>query len=250
MDSISITECKRLTQLEKIIKSGQQTFVEVGEALTEIRDKKLYRSDHKTFTEYCEQVWGWSASRARQLSIASETAKALPMVTNERAARALSKVPPPKRKGIVAAIVQSGQKVTAQAVAKLAPKLPPKHPTKPATGFLDATGIAVPPECQPLWNRLDEVKKLLWKITEIKVALRDAQSSNDKLFVEIDFTNDLAILSQLDLDLERAKPYAVCPTCGGIEFSNCLTCSGRGFVSKWYWEKFVPQETKDITGRK
>lgn len=239
---ISLAESKRLTQLEKVIKDGEQTFMEVGKAIVEIRDKKLYRSEFETFELYCQTTWGWSASRARQLGIASETAKALPMVTNERAARALSKVPPPARKGIVQKIVSAGQKVTAAAVAKLAPK--PRQ--KPTTGFLDAIGRNVPPECVKLWERAHEAQAILSMLSDIRGTLRKAQSETDKLFVEVDFTANLAHLNQVYLDMEQAKPYALCPTCSGINFQGCLTCNERGFVSKFYYEHKVSQETKDI----
>ena len=38
-----------LTQQETIIEKGLSTFVEVGKALTIIRDNKLYREEYETF---------------------------------------------------------------------------------------------------------------------------------------------------------------------------------------------------------
>jgi hypothetical protein len=44
---------ERLVELEHKIGRGLKTFIEVGEALVEIRESKLYLLEHKTFAEYC-----------------------------------------------------------------------------------------------------------------------------------------------------------------------------------------------------
>ena len=41
----SIRESQRLQELEKLIAKGQKTFVEVGLALAEIRDMRLYKRE-------------------------------------------------------------------------------------------------------------------------------------------------------------------------------------------------------------
>lgn len=51
-----------LTELETIIERGLATFVEVGTALREIHNLKLYQEDYDTFEEYCVQRWGFSRS--------------------------------------------------------------------------------------------------------------------------------------------------------------------------------------------
>ena len=63
-EALELAESKRLIALESVISKGQKTFVEVGEALAEIRDSKLYRSDHKTFEDYCQSKWGWKKAHA------------------------------------------------------------------------------------------------------------------------------------------------------------------------------------------
>ncbi|MCL1472831.1 MICOS complex subunit MIC60 [Argonema antarcticum] len=60
------TEQRRLEELEAIVEQGLQTFYEVGKALDEIREKKLYRETHKTFEDYCKEKWGIARRRAYQ----------------------------------------------------------------------------------------------------------------------------------------------------------------------------------------
>lgn len=69
---LTTTEQQYLEVLEARIKNGLKTFWMVGEALTEIRDKKLYRKEYKTFKEYCDKRWGFTDSRARRLIMSAE----------------------------------------------------------------------------------------------------------------------------------------------------------------------------------
>jgi hypothetical protein len=45
----------------------ERAFFEAGKALTELRDRRLYRSTHKTFDEYCLDRFGYNRSRSYQL---------------------------------------------------------------------------------------------------------------------------------------------------------------------------------------
>ena len=60
----SIDEANDLARLEAIVAKGLQTFLEVGAALTEIWDRKLYRAEHATFADYCKTKWGMTDRRA------------------------------------------------------------------------------------------------------------------------------------------------------------------------------------------
>ena len=245
---ITSVESVRLFKLEDIIRKGQKTFVEVGLALAEIQEKKLYRAEHGSFEKYCERVWGWSKQHAYRLIEAAPVAKSNPQVINLASAKALAKVPPPKRKSVVAEIVKSGQKVTAQAVSKASAL--PLPPRRPATRFLDATGLEVPKEALALWNRMDEPQALLTQISNVRSFLRKAQSESDVLYVEVDFSESLAMLNQAFQNIKTAIPYAICPSCSGVDSKNCPTCLKRGFVSQFYWEHNVPEEIKKVSGRK
>lgn len=73
---INTTKAKasRRGELEAVIERGLQTFVEVGNAIREIRDSELYRDEYSGFEEYCRERWGWSIRRSQQMMIAAETA--------------------------------------------------------------------------------------------------------------------------------------------------------------------------------
>lgn len=67
ISNLGAAEAGRLTICEKVIARGIASFVQVGRALTEIRDAKLYRATHKTFEAYCKDRWEIGRSRAYEL---------------------------------------------------------------------------------------------------------------------------------------------------------------------------------------
>src|SRR5687767_15929381 len=64
-------ESKRLKDCEDIIERGLNTFYEVGTALAEIRDSRLYRIAYATFEDYCQERWGMSRRRGYELIAAA-----------------------------------------------------------------------------------------------------------------------------------------------------------------------------------
>ena len=105
----------------------------------------------------------------------------------------------------------------------------------------DATGIPIPPDIQPFWNRNEEVQFLLGMVSKLRVTLEKADESRDKLFCKIDRQGCISRLKQIYEEIESAKSYAVCPDCNGIFTQDCPMCSGRGTLSKFYWG-LVPEE--------
>jgi SAM-dependent methyltransferase len=71
---------KRLVEDEQVIESGLSTFIEVGWALTRIRDGKLYKAlsdGYKTFEDYCKRRWDISLAQGKRLINAVEVTSAL-----------------------------------------------------------------------------------------------------------------------------------------------------------------------------
>ena len=98
--------------------------MEVGTALLEISDRRLYRETHSTFEEYCRDKWKVTARRAYQLCEAAEVVKALPenvnncshsLIQNEGQARELARVPVENRVAVLEAAGDNG-KVTAATI--------------------------------------------------------------------------------------------------------------------------------------
>lgn len=80
IEGLTPGELRHLRALEKRIEQGLTTFHEVGTALLEIRDKRLYRQTHPSFDAYVKQRFNLERVRAYQLMGAAEVADTLPAI--------------------------------------------------------------------------------------------------------------------------------------------------------------------------
>lgn len=67
VDRLTDADLDDFDRLETIVTFGLGSFVEVGAALQEIRDRGLYRDRFGSFTEYMDRAWQLSQSRAYQM---------------------------------------------------------------------------------------------------------------------------------------------------------------------------------------
>ncbi len=82
--AITISE-KRLTELEGQVRRGLDSFVAVGNALREIKDRNGFRlRDCKTFDEYCQKTFSFSERNGYRMIAAAETAKKVEEAVGER----------------------------------------------------------------------------------------------------------------------------------------------------------------------
>jgi hypothetical protein len=100
----------------------ERAFYEAGKALKELRDRRLYRSTHKTFEEYCKQRFGFGRITAHYQIAASEVVDNLLtnceqnemltnceqiLPTNEYQCRPLTKLEPEQQREAWAKAVES-----------------------------------------------------------------------------------------------------------------------------------------------
>ncbi|MBE9053533.1 hypothetical protein IQ243_24635 [Nostocales cyanobacterium LEGE 11386] len=116
----------------------ERAFFEAGKALMELRDRRLYRSTHKTFEEYCRDRFGHSRQQSNYLIAAAEVYENLTTIgcqilseadlttnrsqilpTNERQVRPLTKLEPQQQQEVwQAAVEEAGGKVPSGRVVK------------------------------------------------------------------------------------------------------------------------------------
>jgi len=123
-----------LEKLEGIIQRNVGAFYELGQALMEIRDRKLYKikkgGEYRTFEAYCRGTWDINSSRARQLIMATETLENVKSVTivtpaTESQARPLVKLDPEQQREAWQKAVQTAPegKITAAHVSRIVKEL-------------------------------------------------------------------------------------------------------------------------------
>ncbi len=165
MDAVlTVSESQRLATLESTIQQGMQTFVDVGSALLEIRDSRLYRLEHDTFEEYCKERWGLKQSRAYQLMDAAQAVGVLKSSTivelpaTESQARPLTVLEPAQQREAWQRAVESAPngKVTAAHVQSVVNEYRQPAPM---------------PEPEPLpdWAADDDDESETWKDYETQV---------------------------------------------------------------------------------
>ena len=130
---LNIEERNELERCEVVIKQGLKTFVEVGQALMLIREKKLYRSEFGTFESYCREKWDMHDRNAQRLMKAAEVVgnletrpmgRVLPQ--NERQTRPLTKLEPELQAEAWQQVVeQHGEKVTQKKVQEVVKEFVP-----------------------------------------------------------------------------------------------------------------------------
>ena len=91
-------ERKKLASLETVIESKRQAFFEMGSALLEIRESRLYRGTFDTFEEYCRERWDLTRQYSNRLIAATEVRKNLETIVsilpeNEGQSKELGRLP-------------------------------------------------------------------------------------------------------------------------------------------------------------
>lgn len=159
-----------LPELEQVIERGQQTFIEVGRALLEIRDRRLYRETHDTFEAYCRERWAWGRAHVYRQMDAARVAGALSptgdIPESEREARAmLDRLEPEEREQ-----VRRGDATRETVERMTTPRPRPKTDTTSDAYMVEVVrtqltrirneyGILA--YWRPVWNAIDTINKEL-----------------------------------------------------------------------------------------
>lgn len=152
--ALTSSEQVRKGELEHTIETGKAAFLEVGQALAEIQESKLYRDEFDTFDAYCKAKWDFSRYTAyRQIGAAKAAieVKATRVATCNKVsaesetevtapiARELAKAPEGTRAAVLTDATETAKasgkaaptaKDVAAAVEKVAPKPAPTPPPK------------------------------------------------------------------------------------------------------------------------
>lgn len=93
-NELTTTELTTLEFLEDAIQKSIASFIEIGQALTEIRNGRLYRDTHSTFEGYCKERWDIGKNYANKLIVSAKVVNNLGTVvpTTERQVRPLTKL--------------------------------------------------------------------------------------------------------------------------------------------------------------
>ena len=235
---------------DRKVKEG---LADADDGLRTIKDKELWKVKYSSFKEYCEKSVG-SYLKAYRMIKAAQVAKQIPEVTTQAAALAVSKIPPRQQKQIVGSVVESGQQVNAKTIEQAAKNFEP---------IKDNSGMDVPKELIPFWNRNEEIQSMLGNLRRIRGLLEKAQGKpaimvgeqvmeaaipSDPLFRKMDLQACISRLKMIESELKGTKSDYVCPDCNGLLIESCDLCARRGSISEFFW-KMIPEEKRNLRNK-
>lgn len=141
---------RSIEELEEVIGRGLETFVEVGDALAEVRDARHYLQFHPTFEEYCTERWGLTRSRSYELIEAAAISHAVSSIDDTlapanpgqaKALRPLKDEPEAAADAMRVASAATGGKPTAKAITDAVKDILPDELAKQQTKADDKAAI-------------------------------------------------------------------------------------------------------------
>lgn len=197
MTELTVSERSQLATCEAVIAQGFKTFIEVGNALAEIRDAKLYRLTYGTFEEYCQEKWGMGQRHANRLIAAADVADDLGPIgptlpTSESVLRPLTSLEPEARREVWQQATASAPngKVTQAHVE--ATKADYQHRTQPQRTYESAIPAVSPPPvdrrqpaptARPLGD--NEVEAVIWRGITHHALISDKATSQQRASAQL-----------------------------------------------------------------
>ena len=194
MEILNIDESHELERCEVVIKQGLQTFIEVGQALMTIREKRLYRIGFKTFEDYCTGKWGMVQQSATRLIRAYETVTNLqsePMGSvlpqSERQTRPLTSLEPEIQKEVWKEVVKThGDNITTAKVQTVVNDWKPVNQEIKEIKSEPMFAISTPEEL------LKKAKEVAKERAEVKRQIIDQKGSTEVIPIE-----DLELINRM-----------------------------------------------------
>lgn len=170
----------RLTQLENLILTNQRKFYEIGKALKQIRDERLFRDLlFDRFETYVKERWDMARSQAYRLIEAATVIENLSPIgdgilpENESQARVLAHYKKEDQRKIWRDFITSGINLTAANIRKYArnriKKAPPAKKSK--TPIIDIISVEFKASVLSLLEQIRLARNDDWQTTSKEAAL-------------------------------------------------------------------------------
>jgi hypothetical protein len=195
MEILNIDESHELERCEVVIKQGLKTFIEVGQALMTIKEKRLYRISFKTFEDYCQEKWAITKTQANRLIQASETIISLTPIgvilpQTESQTRPLTSLEPEIQKEVWKEVVKQSeetrQPITAAKVQSVANDWKPVNKEIKEVKNEPMFAISTPEEL------LKKAKEVAKERAEVKRQIIDQKGSTEVIPLE-----DLELINRM-----------------------------------------------------
>jgi hypothetical protein len=212
-DAIEVKE--DFERLHNVVREGLRTFVEVGDALAAIRDRKLFTAGgYKNFDEYCKNEFDFGGNYGRKLIRSAVIAKEFD-VPNESVARAVASVPKEDREEVVTMARSRQPDLTASIIEDMHEEL--REARRPAT--------AEPPST----IKFDEARQMITTAVRLLEALAQTKAGH-----YLSMSHIKADLRNAYVAIGMAVPTHECYSCSG---EGCELCKGLGWIPSDMWDR-------------
>jgi hypothetical protein len=205
---LSPEEGARLEALEQAIERGLTTFVEVGQALLEIRDQRLYRATHTTFEQYLAERWHMARRTGYAYIDAAAVAANLPSSAklNVSQAAELARLSPEEQRDLAREVAGLTIAQTRAAVRRRIAEKGGVTAAKSGHGAQQSALVRLLPPAEAAddahpFNLLGDALVLLLRLDEatrdIRGELFQDVSDSDRLHVAVQLRNAIGLLSEL-----------------------------------------------------
>ena len=249
-NELTNTDTTRLRECEDKIDRSLRSFVDIGDALLEIRESRLYRDEHTTFERYCQERWNITKSRANQLISASrlvqnlessDSAGVLP--SSESVARELQRVEGTRVGDVWNRVVETAPVgsnneavVTARHVRETIEQLTTgTTPRPPTDGSLrDADGAEIPECVVPEHETGLELGRVAAEVSQVAAKVRHMEGRRGMALVSHQEIGRL--LQQVHEEIRFGAFHVVCPGCFGtgaiFDGTPCTNCRETGYLNR------------------
>jgi hypothetical protein len=192
MEILNIEESHELERCEVVIKQGLNTFIEVGEALFIIRDKRLYQREFKTFEDYCQQKWSMPRQHVNRMISGYKIVNHLEPIgsilpESESQIRPLTSLEPEIQKEVWKEVVKThGENITAAKVQSVANDWKPVNQEIKEIKNEPMFAISTPEEL------LKKAKEVAKERAEVKRQIIDQKGSTEVIPLE-----DLELINRM-----------------------------------------------------
>ena len=222
---MSKQELKELSINEEIIENGLRGFIDVGQALSEIRNRRLWRNNFDNFKEYLNERWGFGTSYASRLINGSEVAARLPDVINEGQAREMLKIPYTDKEKVLERAKTNANSALRSLTAEDI-RIAAREPSVMTYRHTDEDAVWEERELSELWGATEDMLK------EIKQLTRRLSLHPEGCWLQPHAETLEVRIRDINRIIESSKPHAPCPTCCGGMLKGCETCRDRGWLPK------------------
>ena len=226
-------------RIERGIEQIERTFYEIGKNLAELRDRRLYRSTHKKWSDYCNERFSRIKRRqADYFILASEVIDDLknghncahfPLPTSESQVRSMKHLTKAQRQQAWQAGVaeSSGNVPTAKTIKGIVERLQERDATPPPILFTEGDVVLIRGLGNPDLRKYDGQWAIALQINEytVTVALGGKDVSVKPQFLEDVDPKDWAEIKAMNERINRLQQYDLDPMeVAGLEVLRRRTC--------------------------